>query len=223
MAEKVAWQTRSQQQRQGGFRQHEPLVCRNGLDSLQADDITIIDWDDEHDPENPYNWSTTRKWLVTGVALLGTLLIPLNGTGITVAASEMNTYFNVSDAGFPNSYWIITSWSMGGAIFIIFFLPLMEDIGIRLGFIVSYVFFILMIIPQALAQNYATLIVTRFFSGGCVALLSNTISSVIPDVWADDRARSIPVGFYIVTYLAGSTAGPPVFAGVMQYIGDWRW
>lgn len=191
--------------------------------SLVKKDSALLDWDSPSDPGNPYNWPVVRKRLVTGIALLSTLLVPLNGTSITVAAIEINKQFGISDATFPNSYWPVASWSLGGALFVIIFLPLMEDIGIRIGFMVSYVFFLLMIIPQALAKNFATLIVTRFFSGGCVALLANTVASVIPDIWADDKARSIPVGLYILMFEIGNTLGPPMFAGVMQYIGNWRW
>lgn len=82
--------------------------------------------------------------------------------------------------------------------FIIIGLPLMEDTGVRLGYLISYVCFFLMVIPQAVAQNYATLIVTRFFSGGFVAMLANTIASMIPDLWEGDAARSVPVGLYIL-------------------------
>ncbi|EMC92033.1 hypothetical protein BAUCODRAFT_115307 [Baudoinia panamericana UAMH 10762] len=184
---------------------------------------TILDWDGPNDSANPFNWPESRKWMVIGAALLCTLTVPWNGTSITVAAQEINQQFGISDANFPNSYWPVTSWSLGGAVFIIIFLPLMEDVGIRIGFLVSYVFFLLMIIPQALARNFATLIVTRFFSGGCVALLANTLGSAIPDLWAEDWARSFPVSLYIITYLMGSTLAPPIFAGVMQYIGNWRW
>jgi len=196
---------------------------RDSNSSSAEKDASLVDWDGPDDLANPYNWPIMRKRLVTGIALLSTLLVPLNGTSITVAAIEINEQFGISDATFPHSYWPVASWTLGGALFVIVFLPVMEDVGIRIGFMVSYVFFLLMIIPQALAQNFATLIVTRFFSGGCVALLANTIASVIPDIWADDRARSIPVGLYILTYEAGNTLGPPMFAGVMQYIGNWRW
>lgn len=183
----------------------------------------MLDWDGPSDPLNPANWSISRKWLTVGTALLATFLVPLNGTSITVAAAQINSEFNVSDATFPHSYWPMTSWSLGGALFIILFLPLMEDIGVRRGFMLVYLIFLLMIVGQAVATNFATLVVTRFFSGGCVALLANTISSVIPDLWQDDRQRSAPVGLYIMLYLTGSTIGPPMFAGVMQYIGNWRW
>ena len=199
----------------------EKLAVTN-KDTLE-NGIQIVDWDGPNDPANPHNWSKARKWVITGAAIIGTLLIPLNGTSITVAAHEIDARFSVSDSVFPNSYWTVTSWSVGGAFFIIVGLPLMEDLGVRLGYLVSYIFFISMIIPQALAQSFATLVVTRFFSGGCVTLLANTVASVIPDVWNDDMARSLPVGIYILCYLLGSTLGPPMFAGVVQHIGDWRW
>ncbi|KAK4542672.1 hypothetical protein LTR36_006244 [Oleoguttula mirabilis] len=199
----------------------------DGIDSPSSPTgkhLTVLDWDGPNDPGNPYNWSIQRKWIVTGAALVGTFLVPLNGTSITIAAQAINQEFNVHDhPNFSNSYWPITSWSLGGALFIIVFLPLMEDIGVRIGYLIFYSFFLLMIIPQALAHNFATLVVTRFLSGGCVALLANTISSIIPDIWGDDKSRSLPVSLYIVLYMTGSTLGPVMFGGVMQHIGNWRW
>lgn len=187
------------------------------------DGIHIVDWDGPNDPANPRNWSNVRKWFITSCAILGTFLITMNGTSITVAVDQLNSRFNVSDASFPNSYWAVTSWSIGGAVFIIVGLPLVEELGVRLVYQVAYVFFLLMIFPQAFAQNYATLVVTRFLSGGCVGLLANTVASVIPDVFDDDRARSLPISIWILSYLVGPTLGAPIFSGVIQHIGDWRW
>lgn len=182
-----------------------------------------LGWDGPNDRSNPYNWPTSRKWLIASIALTGTLILPWNGTSITVAAAEINEAFGVSDSSFPNSYWVVTSWSLGGTLFVILLLPMMEDFGVQLGYLAFYVFFLLLLIPQAVAQNFATLVVSRFFTGGCVALLANTIASIIPDLFEDERARSIPVTVYVFFYIAGSTLGPPLFAGVMQNIGNWRW
>lgn len=199
-----------------------PTKQEAGVDT-KNNDIHIIDWDGPDDPAIPSNWSPARKWLVAGTALFGTLIVPLNGTSITLAATSIGSEFHVSDAVFPNTYWSVTSWSLGGAVSIIVLLPLMEDLGVRTGSLITYVFFLLMIIPQAFAQNFATLVVTRFFSGGCVTLLANIISSIIPDLWTGDSARSLPVSVYVLLYLVGATLAPPMFAGVMQHIGDWRW
>ncbi|WPH03430.1 Hypothetical protein R9X50_00631000 [Acrodontium crateriforme] len=186
--------------------------------------IQVLDWDGPRDPGNPYNWSFTQKMLVTGTALLGTFLVPLNGTSMTVYTTPINREFGVSDASFPNSYWPVTVWSAGGALFCIIFLPLMEDLGVRMGYIIFYFFFILMIIAQAVAQSFATLIVTRFFSGGCVALLANTISSMIPDIWEGERPRAVFISLYVMFYLLGSTAGPAMFGDLRRHVhNNWRW
>ncbi|KXT10636.1 hypothetical protein AC579_1255 [Pseudocercospora musae] len=179
---------------------------------------------EENDKRNPYHWSARRKWLLATISLLGTLTLPLNGTSITIAAAQLGEEFGVGDtAHLTNTYWAVTSWSVGGAVFIILFLPLLEELGVRRVYLGFYLFFILMLIPQALAHNFATLVVTRFFSGGCVALLANSIASIIPDLWEGPAARSLPVGIYIVLYVVGSTLGPVVFAPVVQYDLTWRW
>jgi MFS family permease len=201
--------------------------CDSPVFQSEKQDIQTLNWDGPDDPTNPVNWSNRRKWIVTASALFATLMACWNGTSITVAAGQINADFGISDANFPHSYWPMCSWSIGGAVFIILFLPLMEDLGVRVGFMITYAVFIIFIIPQAVAQNFATLIVTRFFSGGCASLLANTIASVIPDVWATEEERSIPVGLYILLYLWGSTLGPPVFGGVTQFLAgtsqSWRW
>ncbi|EGP90189.1 uncharacterized protein MYCGRDRAFT_69159 [Zymoseptoria tritici IPO323] len=190
----------------------------------KANGVQIVTFDGPSDKRNPYNWSETKKWLVAGMAMLGTLTLTLNGTSITIAADQIAEQFHIADtATFTHTYWTTTSWTLGGAVFIIVGLPLMEDIGVQAGFLTSYILFLLFVIPQAVATNYATLVVSRFFSGGLVALCANTISSIIPDLWATDKARSFPVSIYIVCYLVGSTLGPVLFAGVVQATNSFRW
>jgi len=114
-------------------------ISRPRSDRPKADDpdIIIVDWDGADDPDNPFRWSLSRKLAITAVALIGTLLFQLNGTSITVAATEINEAFGISDASFPNSYWPVTSWTLGGATFILIILPLMEDFGLKNSYIVS--------------------------------------------------------------------------------------
>lgn len=53
--------------------------------------------------------------------------------------------------------------------------------------------------------------------------MANTASSIIPDLWATERERSLPISIWILCYLLGNTLGPPVFAGIVQRTSDWRW
>ncbi|ETI26125.1 hypothetical protein G647_02902 [Cladophialophora carrionii CBS 160.54] len=184
-------------------------------------DLDVIEWLPD-DPENPYNWSASKKWTITAVAIMATFTTILNGTMITVAHAAINDEFHVSDDEFPHSYWPVTSWALGGALSGLVILPLMEDFGVRPAFLTTYVVFILFIIPQAVAENFATLIVSRFFSGGCVSVLSNTAAALIGNIWEGDRARTIPMSLFVTLYLAGSSMGPVIAGIIFQTLG-WRW
>lgn len=146
----------------------------------------------------------------------------MNGTIISVAHKAINEEFHVSDATFPHSYWPITSWGIGGALFPLVLFPVMEDFGIRTVFLVTYFFFVCLLIPIGLSQNFATLIVVRFFSGGCVQLLSNAVAGIISNVFQGDRARSIPISLYVTTYLVATSMGPVIGSSILHFL-SWRW
>lgn len=145
-----------------------------------------------------------------------------NGTIFTIAHESMNERFGISDANFPHSYWPVTSWALGGACFSLLVLPLMEDFGVRWVFLGTYATFICFVVPQAVAQNFATLVVTRFFAGACVSILANTSATVIGNVWDTERNRNIPVSLWILVYLAGSSIGPVIGAAIYEAL-TWRW
>ncbi|KAJ5562545.1 hypothetical protein N7535_003006 [Penicillium sp. DV-2018c] len=187
-----------------------------------AKGVTVVTWEGPNDPGNPYNWSHGRKWLLTGLAAFATFISMINGTIFTVAHNPMNERFNISDAHFPHSYWPVTSWAIGGGCFSFFILPLMEDFGVRRMFLGTYAIFICFNIPQAVAQNFATLVVTRFFAGGCVCVQANTAATVIGNLWDSERSRNMPVSLYILAYLAGSSIGPVIGAAILEH-STWRW
>lgn len=146
----------------------------------------------------------------------------MNGTMATVAHFEISQVFHVSESSFPHSYWVVTTWALGGACSALFILPLAEDFGTRPVFLSTYLLFLFFLVPQAIAQNFATLVITRFFSGGCAAILANTAAGVAGNVWSTEWSRSVPVSLYILGYMAGSSMGPVIGAAIFHSLG-WRW
>ena len=61
------------------------------------DGVRIIDWDGEHDPENPFNWSRRRKWLSCITVSLLTFISPLSATYVTGSQYKIANHFGVSD------------------------------------------------------------------------------------------------------------------------------
>lgn len=146
----------------------------------------------------------------------------MNGTILSVAHKSISEEFGISDEPFPNSYWITTSWGIGAAIFPLMLLPLMEDWGVRPVVLSTYFCFMCLLIPISLAQNFATLIVVRFFAGGCVPLMSDVVASITSNVFHGDEARSVPISLYVMVYLGATSLGPVIGASILQSL-DWRW
>ena len=146
------------------------------------------------------------------------LLLCLNSTSPTIAANEIDKRFNIDETSFPYSYWLVSSWSLSFAIVSLVVMPMMEEVGVRYGYLVSaiqtsavdnpadayevaYTGFAVFVLPQAFAQNFATLIVARLFSGGCAGILTIVLGSIIGDVFEGERERTIPMNIFIFCYM----------------------
>lgn len=170
---------------------------------------------------NPFNWSLKRKWFITLLAAWVSFSVGLNATSILSAASALGQEFGFSDDNFPTSYWTVTSWTMGAAIGPMIGMPLLEEFGVRKGYLICYTSFMIFFIPQAVAKSLATLIVTRTFAGFFAGILMNGLEAIIADMFATDVERSLPVAFFILVYSAGFTLGPAY--GAIWPADQWRW
>ncbi|KAJ8069426.1 hypothetical protein OCU04_003080 [Sclerotinia nivalis] len=65
---------------------------------------TIVTWNGLLGPQDPFNWSLRKKWLVITLAFLASFISSMNGTIISVAHNPINKEFGISDSHFPNSY-----------------------------------------------------------------------------------------------------------------------
>lgn len=118
-----------------------------------------------------FNWPTSRKWLITLTTCFmcvsapsrrevcchkltagthSTLIVGINATAIASAAEEINHEFGVSDEHFPHSYWPVCSWNFGAALVPLVALPLMENFGVRTGYLVG------LSILSVLTQQFVT-------------------------------------------------------------------
>ncbi|KAL7777640.1 hypothetical protein CFE70_004307 [Pyrenophora teres f. teres 0-1] len=170
---------------------------------------TFLTWESPSDPANPFNFSLSKKWRTTLLACFMTFVVQVSGTMFTSAAEQINASFNVSDEKFPHSYWPVLSWNLGGAAAPMLGLPLMENFGVRWSYL-------------ALAQNFATLIVTRIITGSCTGVLANITSGIVSDMWRAGRANSFSTSLYIFALLAGLNMGP-VFGSLVVKYTTWRW
>ena len=95
---------------------------------------------------------------------------------------------------------------------------------------VAYIIFELFLFGSAFANNFATLVVTRFFGGGASSVSINIVGGSISDIWKGDKDRSLPMSLFGFTSVAGIALGPFVGSAIVQIrkpnVGleaPWRW
>jgi MFS family permease len=133
--------------------------------------------------------------------------------------------FCVQNEPFPNFAWATTSWNMGEALFPVVFVPLTENTGRMPGYFIAYIILEIILFPSAIAQNFATLVVTRFIGGGASSVSINIVGGSISDVWKGDEARSIPMSLFCFTSVVGIALGPFIGSAIqtIHKSDPWRW
>ncbi|PWN25066.1 MFS general substrate transporter [Jaminaea rosea] len=163
-----------------------------------------------------------RRWTASFLTLLALAACLSNGSAFTVAHTLLADEFSIDESTIANTYWPVTTWAIGGALFALVAVPLMEDHGIYWPFLASWVAMIVCIVPQAVARNYATVLVTRFLTGGFVGIIATSSISILTGLWSDERTRGMWVGGYMAAYIIGSSVGPVIGSIVLSTGAGWR-
>ncbi|KAH8917397.1 MFS general substrate transporter [Atractiella rhizophila] len=175
-------------------------------------DPFLVDWDGEDDPANPRNWSRSRKWAISavGIGFCGIVSISVSGYAIGLGTLQNELGVNHELANLGITVFTIT-FGVGGLVLA----PLSETFGRNMIYISSAFLFSICFLPQALAQDIATLLVFRTLGGiGAstgVALSAGTLA----DVW-DAKDRSLPMGLFSFSAFCLTGVGPTFFGWVEQ-------
>lgn len=133
-----------------------------GAQKVTPDGKIIHTWTGPDDPENPFNWSPTYKWIVTVTICFVSILTGLPAGSYGAGSSDISEQFGVRSKPFDNTIWATVSWNLGAALWPLVFVPLTESKGRMPGYFGAYGVFVAFLFGSAFAQNFATLVVTRF-------------------------------------------------------------
>lgn len=97
---------------------------------------------------------------------------------------------------------------MGAALFPLIFVPLSELSGRMSGYFVSYIILCIFLIPSALAKNFQTVAVARFFGGGASSVSINIVGGTITDLFYSAEDRSPAMACFGFTSVVGIALGP---------------
>ncbi|KAH8131248.1 hypothetical protein ACSS6W_005905 [Trichoderma asperelloides] len=190
------------------------------LTSTQLTTNHAIEWN-QH-PSNPFNWRLWQKWATMGIACWVTFIVGLNATSITTASTPISSKFHLSSGGALDvSFFSSTAWNAAAAIGPLVTLPLMDTYGVRAGYVTYFILFCIFLIPQALAENFTTLVVCRVFAGVFGGTLQNAADGIAANMFPFHSERALPLTVYVISLLLGVTMGP-VLGAIGEPLG-WRW
>jgi len=191
------------------------------IEPEKLDDGTIlVDWYTTDDAENPQNWSFSKKAIVLAQILLYTMAVYMGSAIYSPSIEGVMVRFGVS----------IGSASLGLSMYVLaygigplLFSPLSEIpiIGRNPPYIISYAIFVILLVPTALVDNFAGLIVLRFLQGFFGSPCLATGGATLQDMYS-----LIKLPYVLSLWAFAATCGPalgPIISGFSVQAENWRW
>ncbi|KAF3057434.1 hypothetical protein GL218_06174 [Daldinia childiae] len=181
-------------------------------------DPLLVTWNGDDDPEHPYNWSLTRKWIITILLSNGGLVTLMSGAMLAPAlksiAADLET--DEEEAQIFLSIFVL-AFAFGPMVLS----PLAEVFGRRPVWMLSSCFYILWNTVAGFSQTSGLLIASRILSGIGASAEFAISNPVLADTWIPaERGTSFAISTFIP--LLGPALGPIIGGAVSQSIG-WRW
>ena len=171
--------------------------------SLRDTDPHLVAFDQPYDADNPLDWPTGRKWMVTDVLsasgfnriMVSTIMAP----ALTTIAAEL-------DMTPTQAAMSLSIYQLASAIGPLFIGPLSEIYGRQVVLHVSSIWFLIWNILCGFATTKGTLIAARFLAGFGASAIFALAGGVLGDVWRpEQRGRSL--GIYLLIPLLGAAVG----------------
>ncbi|PGH00823.1 hypothetical protein GX51_05600 [Blastomyces parvus] len=178
----------------------------------------IVKWDGHDDPGNPRNMSLGRKWVIVLVLAVGSVCVTCASSLYTMTYAQIMEEFHCSR--------IVAT--LGLSLFIfglgvgpLVLAPLSEFYGRRIIYVTSFTFFLIWLIPCAVARNIETMLVARFFTGVSGSAFLSVAGGTVGDMFARDELAA-PMMIYTASPFLGPELGPLLGGFICQYT-SWRW
>lgn len=200
-------------------KQPEPGVEPSTTARAEAKDENVVDWDGSDDPENPFNWSNSKKAITLGAVSLITMLSPLTSTIISPATADVLQTFNSTNAVLGS--FVTSVYLLGYVAGPLFLAPLSEMYGRAIIYNVCNLVFLVFNIACALAPSLNSLIVFRFFT--CIAAscpITLSMGTVADCVRVEKRGAA--TGLMFLGPLIGPTCAP-LIGSYLAAAKGWRW
>ncbi|WVR09225.1 hypothetical protein IAU60_006289 [Kwoniella sp. DSM 27419] len=178
------------------------------------EEVILVDWA-PGDPDNPYNWSQTKRYSILLVAVFITFVCTVSLSSTSVLAIWGTEYFGVSRTIFLLE---ITLPLISIAFAPLLLAPLSEVFGRNLIYQVTSVLNLLLFIPQVWSKNHKGVLACRWFQGIFQSVGNSMVGGTVADMWQAD-GRGTAMGVFSVMIFCGQGFGIPAMAWIAQEVG----
>ncbi|QSS57017.1 MFS multidrug transporter [Histoplasma capsulatum var. duboisii H88] len=177
-----------------------------------------VKWDGHDDPDNPRNMKLARKWAAIVVLAIGSVCVTCASSLYTMTYAQLMEEFNCSRivATLGLSFFIL-GLGLGPLVLA----PLSEFYGRRIIYVTSFAFFLIWLIPCAVAKNIETMLVARFFTGISGSAFLSVAGGTVGDMFARHELGA-PMMIYTASPFLGPELGP-LLGGFICEFTSWRW
>ncbi|PKX88949.1 MFS transporter [Aspergillus novofumigatus IBT 16806] len=209
------------------------LRMNAGLDSSRSNDetrpighglpVTLVreymvsfDMDPSMDPRN---MDYARKCVIVVIVSLGSLCVTCTSAMYTMTYRQLTDEFGCSSLIATLG---LTTYVFGLGIGPLFLAPSQRLLyGRRNIYIISFTFFLIWLVPCAVARNIQTMIIARFFNGLSGSAFLSVAGGTVGDLF-NRQELAAPMMFYTASPFIGPEIGPLV-GGFINTFTTWRW
>ncbi|CEL11213.1 hypothetical protein ASPCAL14316 [Aspergillus calidoustus] len=171
-----------------------------------------------NDPADPLNWPLSKKLKFTLISCAMVFLTALASSIFGPAASTTASEYGVSIQVMNLS---VALFVAGYAVGPLFFAPLSQLVGNAIPLFIAMFGVAVFQIPQSLATNVKTIVISRFVQGMLGSGVLAVGSGMLAEVWSVET-RAIAIGLSATSMNLGSSVGPIAGSFILDRYG-WRW
>ncbi|KAF7858804.1 hypothetical protein EAF04_008847 [Stromatinia cepivora] len=172
----------------------------------------------DSDPMCPRSMAHGRKWLVVIIVSASSFCVTCASSMYTSTYAQLEKEFNCSrEVATLGLSMFILGLGLGPMLLG----PLSEFYGRRPIYICSFTFFLIWLIPSAVAQNIETMIIARFFCGLSGSAFLSVAGGTVGDLFNREQLQA-PMLIYTASPFIGPSFGPFISGFINQYT-TWRW
>ncbi|GJN92393.1 hypothetical protein Rhopal_005423-T1 [Rhodotorula paludigena] len=184
---------------------------------IKAEDAKLVTWR-ENDPENPRNFSHSKKLLQVLLPTLLCFTAGLSSSLITGGLPEMAEHYHVSEEVVSL---VVCVFVVGFGLGPLILSPLSEMYGRRIVYVVSVGLYFILTLPGCLTDSLAVMIIFRFFAGCCISGVMCNAAGSIGDLYSVNERGNMMATFSAILF--ASPALGPLMGGYLTIGAGWRW